>query len=323
MTEIQPIDLGQLSFWGHSLHRPECVLCASDGSVYTPDWRGGVTRIRPDGSVCDVHCELCPDLHPNSIALCRDGSFLLAALNDCDGGVWRLTPGGCPEPWLMELEGQPIPPTNFVFLDDLDRLWITVSTRHQPRATAYNSIVRDGFIICVPPNGKPRIVCDGIAYTNEVRVSPDGKYLYVVETFGRRISRYRITNIQGELSDRETVAEFGAGTFPDGIAFDCEGGLWVTSIISNRVIRLIDGRSQILLEDSDENYLEHVEKAFQSNTMGRAEMDAIQSRMLKSISSIAFGGKDRKTVYLGCLHGESLVSFRSPIAGLPLTHLKW
>jgi hypothetical protein len=36
---------------------------------------------------------------------------------------------------------------------------------------------------------------------------------------------------------------------------------------------------------------------------------------LKNIASVAFGGADLKTVYLGNLAGDGIATFRSPIAG--------
>jgi hypothetical protein len=36
---------------------------------------------------------------------------------------------------------------------------------------------------------------------------------------------------------------------------------------------------------------------------------------LKNIASVAFGGADLKTVYLGNLAGAAIATFRSPIAG--------
>jgi hypothetical protein len=41
---------------------------------------------------------------------------------------------------------------------------------------------------------------------------------------------------------------------------------------------------------------------------------------LKNISSIAFGGPDLRTAYLGCLLGDALATFRSPVAGAPPAH---
>ena len=35
---------------GGELNRPECVLCTATGDLWVADWRGGVTRIAPDGT---------------------------------------------------------------------------------------------------------------------------------------------------------------------------------------------------------------------------------------------------------------------------------
>jgi sugar lactone lactonase YvrE len=49
----------------------------------------------------------------------------------------------------------------------------------------------------------------------------------------RRLSRFAL-QADGSLGAKEVVTEFGAGTFPDGLAFDEEGHAWVVSIVSNR-----------------------------------------------------------------------------------------
>jgi sugar lactone lactonase YvrE len=166
-------------------------------------------------------------------------------------------------------------------------------------------------------------VADGLGYTNEALPSPDGRYLYVNETFARRLTRFRIA-ADGALEGRETVAAFGAGTFPDGLAFDAEGAVWITSIVSNRVIRVApDGSQQLMLEDSDPAHLAWVERAFQAGEMGRPHLDGIKSRRLKNVSSLAFGGPDLRTAYLGCLLGDALASFRSPVAGATPVHWRW
>ncbi len=54
--------------------------------------------------------------------------------------------------------------------------------------------------------------------------------------------------------------------------------------------------------------------------MAHPYLDAIRSRRLKNLSSLAFGGPDLRTAYLGCLLGDSLATFRAPVAGLPPSH---
>ena len=48
MTPLS-ISLRDIAFFGNGLNRFECVLCAAKGYIYCADWRGGVTRIDPNG----------------------------------------------------------------------------------------------------------------------------------------------------------------------------------------------------------------------------------------------------------------------------------
>src|SRR4029453_14423186 len=43
------LDIDQLGWTGQDLHRPESVVAEPDGTLWTSDGRGGVTRIDPDG----------------------------------------------------------------------------------------------------------------------------------------------------------------------------------------------------------------------------------------------------------------------------------
>ncbi len=316
------ISLEQLNFLGGGLNRPECVLAHESGRLFVSDCEGhgGVSILHPSGAVERIQARDAPrPLHPNGIALEPGGTFLLADLGTEEGGVWRLAPSGEVEPVLLDVEGRALPPTNYVHRDAQDRIWIAISTRLVPRHLAYRHDTADGFLVLMDSRGA-RIVADKLGYTNECVVSPDGGHLYVNETFARRLSRFAI-GAGGALGSRETVATFGAGTFPDGLTFDAEGGLWVTSIVSNRVIRVApDGAQQVMLEDCDDAHLAWVEQAYLAGEMGRPHLDGVKSRRLRSISSLAFGGPDLRTAYLGCLLGDAIASFRSPVPGAPPAH---
>ncbi|NNG05047.1 MAG: hypothetical protein HKM95_13245, partial [Inquilinus sp.] len=251
------------------------------------------------------------------------GAFLLAHLGDGDGGVWRLDPDGTASPVLTEIDGTPLPPTNLVLHDDRGRLWVTVSTRRHPRALAYRGDVADGFVVLVDDDGA-RIVADGLGYANECAIHPDGRRLFVNETFARRTLCFDIA-VDGGLSNRRVVATYGAGTFPDGLAFDAEGGAWVTSIVSNRLLRVgTDGGGiDIVLEDCDPAALETVERAFVGGTMGRPHLDTAIGTTLRNISSLAFGGADLRTGHLGCLLGDAVGRLRLPVAGHPPAHWRY
>jgi sugar lactone lactonase YvrE len=312
------VDVG---WCGEGLVRPECVLATADGSLYTADWRSGVAHTYADGRqvlyrAAPVDGEI---IKPNGIALCEDGSFLLAHLGDERGGVFRLERTGETRPILTHVDGTDLPPTNFPLLDANGRLYVTVSTRLKPRALGYRKSCRDGFIVLYDSNG-PRIVADGLGYTNEIAFDPSGQWLYVNETFARLLSRFPVRS-DGSLGEKEVVTEFGGGTFPDGMAFDEEGALWVVSIVSNRLIRVDQSGAQtIWLEDADVAHLANVEAAYHAGTMGRPHLDGIRSRQLRNITSLAFGGADRRTGYIGCLLGDRIAAIAMPCSGLRPIH---
>lgn len=118
------IALDTLRFVGAGLVRPECVLATAAGALYTADWRGGVACTGTDGSSTLFQGALpaARPLRPNGIALRRDGSFLLADPGDSMGGVFVLDRNGEGRPLLVAVDGIDLPPTNFVFEDDHERV---------------------------------------------------------------------------------------------------------------------------------------------------------------------------------------------------------
>jgi sugar lactone lactonase YvrE len=316
MLTIDPADV---DFVGAGLARPECVLATRSGDLFVSDKRGGVAHIDPDGQTKFIAARDHPDgFMPNGIALMPNRDVMIANLGAA-GGVWRMTPAGDITLVLSEVDGVALPPPNFVGLDRAERLWVTVSTRRLPREEAFSKGVADGFVV-VMEKGGARIVADDIGFTNEAVVDPTGTWLYVNETIGRRTIRFPIRN-DGALGPREVVATYPPATFPDGLTFDAEGGVWIVSVASNRVIRVAaDGAVHVVLEDADPERMQEIEAAFHAGPIGRDELDAGKARPLGNLASIAFGGLDLKTVFLGSLHGTQIATFRSPIAGAAPVH---
>ncbi|TAG46233.1 MAG: gluconolactonase [Betaproteobacteria bacterium] len=306
---------------GSGLVRPECVLATSSGSLYTADWRSGVAHTKASGESAfyGAHPIDGEIIKPNGIALCGDGSFLLAHLGDTCGGVFRLQRNGETQPVFTTVDGSDLPPTNFPLLDSKGRLYVTVSTRLQPRALGYRKTCNDGFIVLQDQLGA-RIVADGLGYTNEIAFDAKEEWLYVNETFGRRLSRFPVA-ADGSLGAKQVVTEFGAGVFPDGMALDVEGNVWVVSIVSNQLLCVPpDGEHWSVLSDCDPEHLRWVESAYQNNEMGRPHLDGVKSNRLRNTSSIAFGGGDMRTAFLGCLLGDSIASIAMATAGLQPLH---
>jgi sugar lactone lactonase YvrE len=317
LTKIEPFVPASLTQIGGGLNRPECVLAARDGSLYTGDWTLGIARIAPNGTTGPaLEADLIAHgFRPNGIALTADGDFLFANMGKA-GGVWRVGRRGEARPFATELAGQPIPRTNFVLVDG-DRTWITISS--SARKHEHFTTREDTGQILLVQDGKVSVAADGLNWTNELRISPDGKSLFVNETFACRTTRYDVA-ADGSLSNPVRLT-YPGDTFPDGMAVDAEGALWIVCVISNRLIRVApDLTWTVLFEDFDPRELDTISAA---HAEGRLTWDQIaQSRgsRVSNLSSVAFGGPDLKTLYLGGLGIAEVQVLRSPVAGMPMEH---
>jgi gluconolactonase len=79
-------------------------------------------------------------------------------------------------------------------------------------------------------------------------LSPDGKFLYVVESTPPLISRIAI-NPDGSAGAYEVIAELPR-TVPDGIAFAADGRLYVACYAPDRIVVIPPGgKPEILFDD--------------------------------------------------------------------------
>ena len=305
---------------GGGLSRPECVLTTASGDLYVSDARGGVTRIASDGTVTPFHGTTNDGLPlgANGFAMLADGSFLIAPL--AGGGVYRMQRDGRSEMHLDRADGRALDCPNFVLLDPHDRLWICCLTQQDRRTLShYPRDLRDGFIVLADRRGA-RIVAEGIGFPNEVRLDPTGRYLYTNETLAARLLRFPIRP-DGNLGAMEVVAEFDESNMFDGFTLDSAGGAWITTLVSNRLWYVApNGKISLLIEDANPGQLARLTALQKSTGVERGILYEEHGSRLRNISSIAFGGPDLRIVYLGSLMGESILSFRAPIAGMKPAH---
>jgi sugar lactone lactonase YvrE len=306
-----PLTTDDLTFIGAGVRQPECVLALSSGEVFASDLHGGVARIAPDGSLSPIGEG--SGLHPNGFGILPGRRFVIGNLG-AQGGAWSMTAQGAITPLLQEIDGKRLPGVNYAGSDEAGRVWLSVSSWRENRMEATTKdAAPDGTLILIDRNGA-RTVADGLGYTNESRLDPSGEFLYVNETAGRRLTRYRV-GANGDLSQRQTVAEFSDASFPDGLAFDAEGFCWVACVGSQRVIRVDvrTGAQQIVLDEGDAEANEVVERR---RAAGEPKpWTNAAGAMLGRISGLCFGGPDLRTVYLGSLTRREIATFRSPVAG--------
>ncbi len=327
------VDRAAIRHVGRDLQRPECILAERDGTLWAADARGGVMRIAADGgqrlvvpqqpagtpSAADFNTRYVQSQGslPNGMAFLANGDFIVA--NWGSDAVEVMTRDGRVKRLFDTIDGRPLGKANFVLRDSRGRVWLTVTTRMQPWTDSINARARDGYIALIDEKGV-RIVADGFEGTNEVRLDANEEWLYVVESNGRRISRLRIQQ-DGSLTGREVYGPATLEGFPDGFAFDAHGNLWVTLVMTDKLIAITpEGEVLTLLDDSNPEAARRLDQHYEARTLTPEIMGACAGTLAPWMASLTFGGPDLRTVLLGSLRGTTLPSFRSPVAGLPLVH---
>jgi gluconolactonase len=332
------VDRAAIQYIGRDLQRPECILAEPDGTLWSADARGGVMRVRHDGtqtfigqrsdnrfgaaseaSPADLESKYTHGTLPNGMAFAANGDILIA--NFGTDLLEVMTRGGQTRTLYDRIDGQPVGKVNFVLRDSQDRVWITVSTKVNPWTAAASTRVRDGYLALVDRDGI-RIVAEGFYFTNEIRFDANEEWLYIVETTGPHITRMKVAP-DGSLGSREIFGPADLGGYPDGIAFDAHGNLWCTLVMVDQLIALTpQGDRRLLLDDSNPQSLRTFREAMAAGTVSSELMIATRGSIAPWMASVTFGGPDLKTAYIGSLMGNRIPYFRSPVAGLPMVHWK-
>lgn len=326
------IDPAALRYVGDGLQRPECILAEADGSLWSADARGGVVHIRPDGTqelitqtanrgfaeAADEEARFVSGTLPNGLAFARNGDVLIS--NFGTDRLELMTRSGETRVLVDTIDGQAIGKVNFVLRDNKDRIWLTISTRTTNWMRAMSPNVRDGYV-ALYDRGRLRIVADGFAFTNEIRLDANEEWLYVAETCACRVTRLRV-GADGSLTDREIFGPSDHGAFIDGIAFDAHGNLWGTHVMLDRVFAITpEGELRILLDDDRGSEAgKALMAAFARDEATPELMLACGGTIAPWFASITFGGADLRTAHIGSLRGSRIPCFRSPVPGLPMAH---
>jgi sugar lactone lactonase YvrE len=318
---------------GKDLQRPECILAEPDGSLWSADARGGVVHILADGSqtiITQKHAagfehsddkvnRFFEGTLPNGLAFARNGDILISNFGTDCLEVMKRT--GETKVLMDNVDGKKIGKVNFVLRDSKDRLWITVTTRLTSWLDALVPDLDDGYIIRYDERGA-HIVAEGLHFTNEVRFDAKEEFLYVVETTGGKILRFRVDE-NGDLHNREVFGpqSLGPGAYPDGIAFDSYGNLWGTMVYSDKLFALTpDGELKILLDEGDHEKVKQLDQAFFEKRMTNEILFQTGRGIAPWMASVTFGGSNLSTIYIGCLRGTNIPYFKAPVAGLPMVH---
>jgi sugar lactone lactonase YvrE len=243
------------------LDHPEGVAVHPDGSVWCGGERGQIFRLDPDGTRLDEVAStggFCVGMAFDAggdLFVCDLGHAAVFRLEVASGRLERFS-GGAP--------GRPFRIPNFPAFDAAGRLYVSDSHAFRDPGPGVFRIEPDGRTELWW--GRPLDFANGLAF------SPDGSWLYVVETFASAISRIavRADGGAGALERVLTVPE----VFPDGLAFDLEGNLYVGCYEPSQVLRIDpDGDVRVLYREISAHTLAHpTNVAFRGSTLFTANL---------------------------------------------------
>jgi gluconolactonase len=296
------------------LRFPEGPVALPDGDVLVVEIaRGTLSRVTPDGRVSVVAAT---GGGPNGAAIGPDGACYVCnnggfAWHERDG---RLFPGlseahapegriervdlttGKVEMVYRDCDGRPLVAPNDLVFDDHGGFWFTDHGHRRRRdkdrtgvfyAKADGSLIREAIFPVDEPNG--------------IGLSPDGKTLYVAETYSGRVFAYNLLG-PGEVDRKQRALPwmlgrllFGSASLQmfDSLAVEAGGNVCVATI----------GHGGITVIAPDGPLVEHV-----------AMPDIITT-------NICFGGPDLATAWITLSSTGRLVRMPWPRPGLALPYL--
>jgi gluconolactonase len=279
---IQPeIPIDRFEVFAAGLDHPEC--CAFDragdlwaggegGQIYRIDSAGKATVVANVGGFCA------------GIAFSPCDHHLYACVAGV--GIVRVNTTGDWNVLATQAGGHKIIAANFPLFDRDGRLYVTDSG---------NWMKRNGFLLRFDADGSGEVMAGPFGYANGLALSADGRQLFMVESDTDSILRFEIDS-NHRPAGLEIFAS-GVGRFPDGLALDASGNLYVVCYASDEIWRITPDRQRVLLAH---------------------DRWAIR---LSRPTNLAFGGSHFDEIYIANLGRQTITRARLDVPGQPLSNL--
>lgn len=274
------------------LNRPEGVAVDSEGVVWAGGAAGEVYRITGDLFVVPL-VKLSGRLLGLTPAI--GGGVLVCAMEEhrvvhvtADGDVATVGPDDIPLP-------------NCTAYDREGRLYVTDSGRWGER---------DGRVLRIDPDGTAAVAADGLAFANGLAFAADFTRLYVAQSEAKDVlvleldGDGKVTATDVALPRERLAAEVAGDTLTDGLTFDEAGNLYVTLPRVDQVVALTPGGELGVVCRDD------------GPAKDTVEID--HGQVLRSPTNVAFGGADRRDLYVANLRTRHLAVGRVTTPGLEL-----
>lgn len=274
----------------------------ADGTVYFTDLRGDgrIMKMTPNGTVSTFRE---PSYRANGLIL--DDRWRLLA---CEGGNGRdMLPRitrtdletGAIQVVADQFEGKQFHQPNDLTIDNQGRIYFTdrPGPNIKPEQTGVHGVYR------IDPDGTvERILTEPeIERPNGIVISPDDKILYLIETAqqegGARLIRAYDLDEDGTVDNMRIFHDFYPGRSGDGMTIDSEGNLYVAAGLNQLrgTSETLDTVAGVHIFSPAGELLEHI--PIKEDT----------------ITNVAFGGNDLKTLYV--TSGKTLFRVQTEVVG--------
>lgn len=241
-------DYSTLRVVATGLQFPEGPIAFDDGSVAVVEIEGhSVAVIAPDGAIRRIPC----GAGPNGAAIGPDGAVYVCT----DGGLSFCTENGIRAPLALA------PGNQGALIQRLDIETNIVSTLFSEagggKLVSLNDIVFDGtgsaYVVDTlrsvlyyadPAAGRIAVTEENVSMPNGAGLSPDGKTLYVSETYSGLLLAWDVI-APGQLANRRELYSTGGAHGWDGLAVDGAGNICVANL-SQSGVSVISPTGQLL-----------------------------------------------------------------------------
>ena len=262
------------------LDHPEGLAVGRDGTLYAGGEAGQVYRISSDGKKVET--------------LANTGGFCLGLTLDQEESIYvcdlrrraliKVSQRGSVTVVADAVGDRKFTCPNFSVFDSRGNLYFSDSGQWKQA---------NGVVCCMRANGRVEVFAERpFHFANGLALDAAEQYLYVVESNLDRVVRIEIKS-DGGASAPEVYAE-GLARVPDGMAFDANGNLYVTTYASNCIYRVRPDRQVNLLCQDVENLL------------------------LCQPTNCAFGGANFDQLFVGNLGRDHISVLDLKIKGQPL-----
>jgi len=271
---------------------PEGPVVMADGSIIVVEIHAGCVTRCWDGKK-EVICETGGG--PNGAAIGPDGALWICN----SGGLGATGPGsegrieridlstGKFERIYDSCDGIALSAPNDLVFDASGRLWFTDLGTLDMGEGGVNSKEFGGMFTCLPDGSEISAIKRHAVSYNGIGLSPDGKYLYVADTFQARVYRY---DARVESQEPHYVGTAVGPVGFDSLAITEAGNICVATVFGGGITTCTPGGDMSFLKIPEE----------------------------VSVTNIAFGGEDMLDAYITLSGTGKLVRMRWDEPGLKL-----